>query len=143
MQAITVPGAKGFLLYFKQAQPQIYAELLKRLGSQSLSGLGDLVDTTPATPPSNTWSDTLSKLLTSASQVYIAKNQLDAQNKIIDTQLARAKQGLPPLNINPAQYGITPTVSVGVAPGLQTMLLWGGLGIAGIFLISSFMKHRR
>lgn len=70
------------------------------------------------------WMDTLQRTLPALAATY-------QQQQILNIQLTRAKQGLPPLD--PSQYGVG--VSVGISPELKNMLLIGGLGIAALFLM--------
>lgn len=72
----------------------------------------------------DTWTDTLKRSL----PIIAATVQ---QKQILDVQMDRAKQGLPPLDAS--QYGVG--VSVGLSPEVMKMLMLGALGIgAAIFL---------
>lgn len=157
-------GTKGFLVWLKLNQPLLYREFLKRWNrpevSGTMSGLGDIdvtsglapisvgmptIDpatstTSAATDPS--LADMLKNLTMGAAQIYLTKTQLDNQSKILDTQLSRAKAGLPPLNIDPANYGLQPTIGVGISPQTKTFLMWGGLGIGALFLLGMFGRRR-
>lgn len=136
-------GAKGFLNWLKRYQPAIYARIGKKADAITLAGLGLTSPTDPATGAStammsSTVADRLKDLVTVAAQVYLTKEQMDANKKILDFQLSRAQQGLAPLDINPAQYGVpTPSVSVGMADDVKTYLKWGGLVGGGYLLLKA------
>ena len=55
----------------------------------------------------------------------------NSQRQLLNTQLQRAQQGLPPLDAS--QYGLG--VTVGVSPSTQTALILGVVGIAVIGLL--------
>ena len=59
----------------------------------------------------------------------------DYQRRLLNVQLDRARQGLPPLQAS--EYGAT--VNVGLAPSTQTMLLYGGAAL----LLVLFLSRRR
>jgi hypothetical protein len=156
---VTTPGQKGFLLWVKLNQPKLYdayrATLKKNM--QTLKGLGDDGSPDPTAPPdsapdpatsappapaSSSWADATKNILLSASQVYLAKTQIDNQSKLLDTQLARARAGLPPLNIDPASYGLQPTIGVGLSSSTQKLVMYGLIGIGALLLLNTVMKHR-
>lgn len=56
----------------------------------------------------------------------------DYQRRLLNVQLERARQGLPPLDAS--QYGAT--FNVGLAPGTQQMLLIGGIGLLAVLLLA-------
>ncbi len=60
----------------------------------------------------------------------------DFQRRLLNIQLDRAEQGLPPLD--PGQYGVG--VNVGLSPDTQKLLIVGGLALVGLFL---FVGSRR
>lgn len=55
----------------------------------------------------------------------------DSQRRLLNVQLERAQQGLPPLDSG--QYGLG--VSVGLSPDVQKMLLIGAAALAAVFLL--------
>jgi len=85
------------------------------------------------TAPATSWLDTMSNLVKQAIPVYQQVRLLSAQEK-------RAAAGLPPLSAD--QLAPTVRVQAGVDPQLGRMLLWGGLGIGGVFLAMSLLKRR-
>lgn len=144
--SITATGTKGFLLWLKQCQPYLYKRIEKQLPKDAVASLGDVqlstvgVDTSlvnaPAVSTSSSVSDFLQNLLMGAGQVILTKEQLDGQKKILDLQLDRARAGLPPLNIDPTQYGLpAPNVKLGVDADTKKLLVIGGSIAGGAFLL--------
>jgi hypothetical protein len=151
---ITITGQKGFLLWMKANQPKLYNEFRVRMreNSNPLQGLGqsvydamgisaspDPAATATSAPASQSWIDSIKNLFTGAAQIYLTKNQLDAQNKILDTQLSRARAGLPPLDIDVSRYGLQPTVGVNLGASTQNLLMWGVVALAAVFLLPKLL----
>jgi hypothetical protein len=67
------------------------------------------------------WADTLQRLLPVLAATY-------QQKQLLQVQVDRARQGLPPLDMS--QYGAG--VNVGVSPEVQRMLWIGGVVVAGL-----------
>lgn len=138
---INTTGMKGFLLWLKSAQPRVYNEYTRRMHAQlagfgdTTSEIGDPAVLATAAPAPASWVTNIRDILLGASQVYLAKTQLDTQKKVLDMQLQRAQQGLAPLDINPATYGLQPTVGVGVSNDTKQLLIWGGVGLAAVYLL--------
>jgi len=113
-------------------------------------GLSDSTQTainaTDSAAASPSWLDSISSAIQAAGTAYLTKTQIDAQQQIFNTNLARAQQGLPPIPTNPTAYGLpAPTLNVGLASGTQSMLLWVVGGFGAIALISALTKsgHKR
>jgi hypothetical protein len=170
---IQVTGAKGYLIWLAQNQPDLYKQvreklrpmLPKDLGAYmrgTLGGLGVdsqvqlqtigvdlslLKDPVIAAAPqgaSSTWSDTLANVLQGVAVAYSTKQQIDAQAKLNQIQLDRIRQGLQPMNIDPASLGLqTASASIGIAPNTQKMLMWGGGAILGVWILTSVLGGRR
>jgi hypothetical protein len=153
---INAPGVEGFWAWVEKYRPGAWEVAKSRLPRLKLSGLGftvtdsgggatTLFEDSSAGVPSTTSSsgilDTVKNALTIASQAYLTKTQLDAQGKILDMQIQRAKAGLPPLNIDPSQYGV-PSVNIGVSANVKQLAIWAGLGIGGLFLLSMLRGRR-
>ena len=146
---VTATGTRGFLQWLKTNQPAVYAKARPALAKQAggmLSGLGltDPATTAAQTPAPASWTDSLKDIVMAASQAYLSREQIKAQGKILDTQIARAQANLPPLDIDLERYGIqAPQVQVGVASGtLKTAgLILGGLGL--IYFLGQFVRGRR
>ena len=63
----------------------------------------------------------------------------NSQRQLLDVQLQRAQQGLPPLDAS--QYGVG--VSVGLSPDVQKYLLIGGVALlAAIFILPRIGANR-
>lgn len=161
--AINETGTKGFLMWVRANQPKLYSEFLKHWNKPEVSGLScyglgdtnpldpsvfsagavDPANTTSASPMSSSIADTIGSVFRMAGQAFLTKTQIDGQSKLMDAQLSRAKAGLPPLNIDPATYGLQPTVGVGLSSSLQSLLMYGGLAALGVWVLTSFVKHRK
>jgi hypothetical protein len=84
------------------------------------------------TEPGESWIDTLQRLLPVVAATY-------QQKQILDIQVERARQGLPPLNANQVAAG----VNVGIDPQTQKMLMiFGGLAL-GFGLLALFAPRPR
>jgi hypothetical protein len=71
-----------------------------------------------------------------ASAIYMTNQQAALQQSVIQSQLARAAAGLPPLNTSLAQLGV-PTVAGGGVFSSSSGLLLLALGIGAVMLLSS------
>ncbi len=93
-----------------------------------LSGLGDLVDSTPATDWGKTIADAAKSLLAYKSQ-----------SDLVNMNIKRAEQGLPPIDSST----LAPTVNVGISPQVTQLayVAVGGLLLFGLF--SAFKSARR
>lgn len=146
----TTTGTKGFLEWLKEKQPRIYRAAMPKLTTQvqRLGGLGlsipgsDPVATAPSGSTSSTLATNIKEILMAASQAYLTREQMQAQEKLFNLQLSRAQQGLAPLDIDISKYGVAaPSVSVGIAGDTQKMLLWGAAIIAGILIIPRLLRR--
>lgn len=147
MTVITQRGTKGFLRWTQANLPRTYRGVKKELQSSAkLSGLGviDPLATASDQPMSSSLAQTLKELAQVAAQTYLTKEQIQAQNKIMNIQLQRAQAGLAPLNIDPATYGLpSPSIGVGLTGDTKQLLIYGGLGVGALWLLSTFMGTRR
>lgn len=64
------------------------------------------------------------------------------QQRLADTNIKRAKQGLPPIKLSDIP-GATPTVEVGVERGTRDLIFWGGVGAVALIGANMFLKRRR
>ncbi len=93
--------------------------------------------TTPTTTTS-----LISNIVQGISALYLTKQQADIQQQVVNTQLARAAAGLPPLPSSLSQLGV-PQVSVGLSSGTGTGLIIAGVvGIGFLFMMMGGRKHR-
>jgi hypothetical protein len=136
---ITTGGTRGFLMWLQQRQPYLYGRIRDRIPAPQLAGLGGtdpLIASAPTSSTSNSIVEGLKTLLLGAGQVLLTKEQMKAQQKIIDLQLERARAGLPPADIDPTQYGLpAPGFKVGVDADAKRMLYIGGGVAAGLLLL--------
>lgn len=144
------PGMKGFFMWLNRTQPAVHARVVKALARPSLSGLGITApDATPSVmdstkPAASTTADKIKDIVLALSQGYLTVQQMNAQKKVLDMQLERAKQGLPPLALDMQQYGLTgPQVSVGVSSDTKSMLGIGAAVLAGVYLLPKFLRRKR
>lgn len=77
------------------------------------------------------WIDTAEKILTS----LVMTNQ---QRQLMQLNIERAKQGLPPIDIN-RYSGVG--VNVGLSQGTEKLVLYLALGAGAFLLINSLMKR--
>lgn len=138
-------GKRGLLQWYKYNQPALYKRIVARLpadGGLSAFGLVDPATIATPAPPTRSWADTFQSVLQSVGQAYLTAEQVKAQSKIANVQLQRAVNGQPPLDINPAQYGLTPQVSVGVTTDTKKTVMYvaGGLGL--LYVLAQLAKRR-
>lgn len=88
-----------------------------------------LIDDTQAQGES--WIDTLARLGTA----IVATQQ---QRELLQVQVERARNGLPPLNAS--QYGMG--VNVGVSPDTQKLIMWGGAALLAALVFVSVNRRR-
>jgi len=162
---LRITGPKGYLVWLALNQPAVYqkvrAELIKKL-PQNLSGLGyvasdptlvtigldpslvkDPVINAAPQGASSTWSDTLKNIVSAIGIGYATKKQIDSQAELNRIQLDRVRQGLPPMNVDPATMGLTTaSASIGFSSGTQKMLMFGGLAFLGVWLLTSLRGGR-
>ena len=55
----------------------------------------------------------------------------DYQRRILNAQLERARQGLPPMQ--PSEYA--PAINVGLSPQTRNLLIYGGLALVAVLLL--------
>jgi len=91
---------------------------------------------------STSTTDLIGGIVKGVSSLWMTKQQVDIQNKVVNTQLARAAAGLPPMNVDLSQYGV-PRVSVGLSTGTGTALGIGAAIVAAIFFLPKLLGLRR
>lgn len=147
LMPIQTTGTRGYLEWLKTRQPRVYADVTTKWADlPQLSGIGAISDpfaATPSGPASPGIVNTLQSLVTTASQIYLTKQQLDAQRDITRMQLDRASRGLAPLDIDPYQYGLAPTARVGLTGDTSRLLLIGGGILAAVFLLPKLLGSRK
>lgn len=129
-------AANQFLSWLQVKQPSVYGlmKVMRKdlLTTGPLSGLGDSTDPASATD----WVASVTGFLT---QVAPAVIQLKSQQSLINANLERAKQGLPPLDAS----SVTPGVNLGLSPATQSLLMWAGIGALMLGGAYVFLKHGR
>lgn len=141
-------GMRGFFLWLRDANPALYAKAMPRVRSgHTLAGLGftntsaalpvDAQETGPAKPGV---AQTISSILQTVASGYLTAQQVKNQQKVLDMQLQRAQQGLPPLDVDLRQYGMVPQASVGLTDDTQRLLLWVVAGVGAIVVVSKLIK---
>ncbi len=139
-------GMRGFFAWIKRTQPVIARAVAVRL--RRPVKLGDLGITAPEqitttqAPVAPSTADKIRDLVLGVSQAYLTYEQMQAQKKVMQMQLDRARSGLPPLDINMEQYGLTgPAVSVGLSPQTRTLLIAGAVGLGAVYLLPKLLKR--
>lgn len=140
--AVLTPAQQQFLVWLKRFNPRLFYAATKDAG-QLPAGLG-----ATATTQTSPWSSILNNLSTLGTTYLNFSNQ----QQILKTQLARAQQGLPPLNAS--QYTVPTQVQVGVSPqtgqqiaagvtsGLKAYVLPLGVAAFGLVAVMA-MKPKR
>lgn len=75
--------------------------------------------------PGESWTDTLQRTLPILAATY-------QQKQILEIQMERARQGLPPLD--PSQYGVG--VSVGLSPDVKRWITYGAIGLGALLMMT-------
>ncbi len=81
--------------------------------------------------PGESWIDALSRIL----PTIVATVQ---QRQLLQVQIERARQGLPPLDVS--QY--TSGVSVGLSQDTKQLLMYGGIAALAIWAFGTHRKYR-
>ncbi len=139
-------GMRGFFAWLGTVQPRVaQAAFIKlrrpvMLGSLGLTTPEEITTTEKPVAPSIL--DRVKDIVLGASQAYLTYEQMQAQKKVMNLQLERARSGLPPLDITMEQYGLTgPQVSVGLSPATKTLLIYGGGALAAVYLLPKLLKR--
>lgn len=143
-------GMRGFWAWARVNNPRLYAAGLPAMRQRTaMAGLGitgtaavaaSSADNTGTTPVPII--DKIKEILMGVSQAYLTTEQMKAQKKVLDLQLQRAQAGLPPLDINMQQYGLTgPSVGVGIESNTLKFLGWGAAALAAVYLLPKFLKR--
>lgn len=139
-------GMRGFFAWLRNVQPGVARAVgVKLRRPTTLSGLGITAPTDVTTtekPVAPSLADKVKDLVLGVSQAYLTYEQMQAQKKVMALQLERARAGLPPLDINMEQYGLTgPQVSVGLSPTTRNLLIAGGIGLGAVYLLPKLLKR--
>ncbi|NBW68608.1 MAG: hypothetical protein EBR47_07990 [Betaproteobacteria bacterium] len=82
-------------------------------------------------PPGESWIDTAQKILTGLVMT-------EQQRQLMQLNIDRARQGLPPIDIN-RYTGVG--VNVGLSQGTQQLVLYLALGAGALILLNAFMRR--
>jgi len=116
-----------FVQMIKRTHPRLYAIAKARIGEPpaGMGGLGQ--EKTVATADSGTWFSRLTDTLSTLAPSYL---QYKSQKELLEIQLERAQQGLPPLETT--QYA--PAVQIGLDPAQTRAAISEAGAAAGDFL---------
>jgi len=131
------PGKAGFTQWLQDTMPDFYYQVQRRkpelladdFYSDYMEGLGmfdddDDLGASDTAAPADSWS---SKLLDFAKVAGLAWRE----NKIMNMQLKRAKQGLPPMDTS----ALAPAVQVGLGAPTRNMMMIGAAALAAAFIL--------
>lgn len=144
--SITTRGTKGFFIWLKRAMPDVYAEVRKDFSqARQVSGLGIVATSDPVAlsteaPATRTLSQTIADIANVVAQGYLTREQAKAQQKVLDYQLDRARQGLAPDPAYENYRAPGASVSVGMSEDTKQLFLYGAGFIALLFVGSKLMK---
>jgi len=141
-------GTKGFFIWLRANMPQVYADVKREFSAaKTLSGFGismsDPVALSTEAPASSTLVQTIKDIANVGAQLYLTRQQAQAQQQILSENLRRAALGQSMLNIDPAQYGLQPSVGVGLTGDTKQLLMYGGFGIGLLWLLSMATGRKR
>lgn len=108
--------------------------------AQSVSDASDVSDVANQGSSTPTVTSLITNIVGGLSSLYMAKNQVDIQNKVTAIQLQRAQAGLPPLPIDTSRLGV-PQVAIGIAPQTQSILMWGAIGLGAFILLGGIASR--
>jgi hypothetical protein len=109
--------------YAEDLQKQMYLQEMAKQDPSLASVISQFADN------SATYVDAISKVL---NTVVLA----DSQRRLLNVQLQRAQQGLPPLDASQVGLG----VSFGLSPDTQKILLYAGGAAVALYLLSRGRK---
>jgi len=141
-------GMRGLFAWMRVRAPRLYVKAHPAIRASALSGIGLTSDVTNAAavtsetgPVNSGTAQRVKDILLGISQAYLTAEQMKMQKKVIDTQIARAQAGLPPLDIDLSRYGVGPSATVGVSADTQRLLLWLVAGAGAIYLVPKLLKR--
>lgn len=96
----------------------------------------------PTTSDSTGWLSSLSSIVSAASQAALTADQIATANKVTNLQIQQAAAGKSPLNLSAYGLSTTPGVSVGLSTSTQSLLMYGGIALLGVWLLTSLTRRR-
>lgn len=147
-RAMTPPvkpaAAQKFIAWVRTAHPKLYAAAERRANAPRTLGALSKEEAKAGTTTTPGAFDRIVTAITSLAPQIV---QARAQRDVLEVQLERMRQGLPPLSATQYAPGLQLSVDPSMyAPGLEAMkpwLIWGGLGLVGVFVVSQLAKRRR
>lgn len=105
-----------------------------------------IADSTDSSAPSSSWVSDIASAFTSVfpalTQAGIAKQQLQQQQTLFNTNLQLAQQNKPLITSDISRYTSVPTVNFGLSGNTQSALVWGLGALGGAWLLTSFLNRR-
>lgn len=137
MLTVKPAAAKALAMWLRRAQPVLY-RAAEKAAAKGTSRLGQATTTEAATAAPTFWQ----RLVSSVTELAPQYLQYQAQKDLLEVQLQRASQGLPPLD--PTSYA--PAVQVSIDPAQAEAaaeaawervkpFVFGGLVLVGGFLL--------
>lgn len=90
-------------------------------------------------PPELPWYE---KLVNVYGAYQAQRTAQKMQDQLARENAARASRGNAPLSMDQYAKYASPQVNVGLSPAVQNILIYGGLGLAGILILGMVMKRR-
>jgi len=125
-----------FATWVRKTHPELYEKVIKETAATEVSGIGEAQQT-----EKSFWQKITEGLTTVGTSYLTYKNQKD----MLDLNIKRAEQGLPPLDAGATapvvrtQIDLEPEIadrlSAGIGSGMQRALLFGGAALAAILLL--------
>lgn len=106
-----------------------------------------IADSTDSSAPTTSWVSDVASAFSSVfpvlAQAGIAKQQLQQQQTLFNTNLQLAQQRRPLITSDISKYTSVPTVNFGLSGTTQSALVWGLGALGGAWLITSFLGRSR
>lgn len=91
---------------------------------------------------SSSWLSNISSLISAAGTAVLTADQISTANKVTNLQISQAQAGKAPINLSAYGLSTTPGVNLGLSSSTQNLLMWGGVGLLGVWLLTSLTKRR-
>ena len=145
------PAQNQFLIWLKNNHPRLFAAVQRKVKAGQLAGLGATASSTSTSSGgTNLWGQ-ITGAISNLGTAYLTYT---TQQKVLDTQLQRAKQGLPPLNAsqlqmpaNQVQVGVSSQtgqqIASGLTQGMKAYALPLGIAAVGLVAVMAMGKGKR
>lgn len=131
-------GAPGLVRWIKRAHPRVYAALQERVGGTL--GLVDPASVDPVAAAASNPS-TGQMIVNTIKDLVAVGLPLYQQNKLLNLQIKRAEQNLPPLDT--AAIADASAFRVGVDASTRNTGLMIAAGLGGVLLLGMLLRGRR